>query len=92
MLTVIIIMISGIVVGYLIRNQKWIAKKIAGIITWSIYLLLFLLGITVGTDETIMSNLEEIGFVALLLTIGAIAGSVVLSWITYVIYFRKNER
>jgi len=92
MVTVLIIMTSGILVGYLFRNQKWISKPVGKTITWVIYLLLFLLGITVGTDETIITNLGKIGFEALLLTIGAVTGSVVLSWFTYKLFFRKNER
>ena len=92
MLTVITIMTSGILVGYLFRNQKWISKPIGIIINWSIYLLLLLLGITVGTDEIIMNNLEKIGLDALLLTIGAVSGSVLVSWGTYILFFRKNER
>jgi len=85
-------MTSGILVGYLLRNREWISKPIGIIINWAIYLLLFLLGITVGTDEIIMSNLEKIGLSALLLTVGAVTGSVLVSWGTYILFFRKNER
>ncbi|HUX55454.1 MAG TPA: LysO family transporter [Bacteroidales bacterium] len=92
MLTVIIIMTSGILAGYLFRNHQWISKPVGIIITWAIYLLLFLLGITVGTNEIIISNLDAIGFNALLITIGAVTGSVAVSWFTYTLFFRKNEK
>ena len=91
MLTVIIIMTSGMLLGYLFRNQKWIKKPVGVIITWAIYLLLFILGISVGTNETILSNLGTLGINALLLTIGAVAGSVVVSWYTYTLFFRRDE-
>ena len=85
-------MTSGIVAGYLFRNHKWISKPVGETITWAIYLLLFLLGITVGTNETIVNNLDKIGLNALLLTIGAVTGSVLVSWITYTLFFRKDEK
>ncbi len=92
MLKVIIIMSSGMLAGYLFRNQKWISKPVGTIITWAIYLLLFLLGITVGTNETIINNLDKIGLNALLLTIGAVTGSVLVSWFTYTYFFKRDER
>jgi uncharacterized membrane protein YbjE (DUF340 family) len=92
MVTVIVIMISGILIGYLFRNQKWISGPVGKIITWSIFLLLFLLGISVGTNDTIISNLDKIGLNALLLTVGAISGSVILSYFTFKLFFGKNEK
>ena len=90
MVTVIIIMTSGILVGYLFRNQKWISKPVGIVITWAIYLLLFLLGISVGTNDTIIINLDKIGLNALLLTFGAITGSVIISYFTYTLFFEKK--
>jgi uncharacterized membrane protein YbjE (DUF340 family) len=91
MLTVIFIMTSGMVAGYFLRNIKWISKPVSVIITWAIYLLLFLLGISVGTNDTIISNIGKIGTQALLLTTGAVAGSIFVSWLTYRYFFRKHE-
>lgn len=91
MLTVIIIMTSGMVAGYFLRNIKSVSKPVGIVITWAIYLLLFFLGISVGTNETIISNIGKIGFQALLLTIGAVTGSILLSWVTYNYFFRKHE-
>jgi len=92
MLTVILIMTSGILTGYLLRDQLWISRPVRILVTGLIYLLLFLLGITVGADEMIISNLDKIGIEALLLTIGAVTGSIIISWFTYIKFFRNNER
>lgn len=92
MLTVIIIMTSGMVAGYFLRNIKSVSKPVGIVITWAIYLLLFFLGISVGTNETIISNIGKIGLQALLLTIGAVTGSILLSWATYSYFFRKHEK
>jgi uncharacterized membrane protein YbjE (DUF340 family) len=84
-------MTSGMVAGYFLRNRKWVSKPVGIVITWAIYLLLFLLGISVGTNDTIISNIGKIGIQALLLTIGAVTGSILLSWLTYKFFFRKHE-
>lgn len=59
MFTIIGIMLTGMLVGYLLRSKRllWIHK----VITLLIWLLLFLLGIDVGGNETIIRNLHAIG-------------------------------
>ena len=56
MFTIIGIMLTGMLVGYLLRSKRllWIHK----VITLLIWLLLFLLGIDVGGNETIIRNLH----------------------------------
>ena len=52
MFTIIGIMLTGMLTGYLLRSKKlsWIHQ----VITLLIWLLLFLLGIDVGGNETII--------------------------------------
>ena len=59
MFTIIGIMLTGMLVGYLLRSKRllWIHK----VITLLIWLLLFLLGIDVGGNETIIRILHAIG-------------------------------
>ncbi len=90
MIEIIIIMCGGIVTGIFLRGRSSIlfaAEKLTGV---SIYLLLFLLGLSVGTNDTIISNFPLIGFNAVILTFSAIGGSVLLSWILYILLFRKT--
>lgn len=63
MFTIIGIMLTGMLVGYLLRSKRllWIHK----VITLLIWLLLFLLGIDVGGNETIIRSLAAIGLEAL---------------------------
>lgn len=91
MLTVVIIMISGIVVGYLIRSYSHLIKVNDKLTTWSIYALLFLMGIGIGSNKTIMSSLHTLGLKALLISIGGVAGSVLLGWLTYKLFFKKQQ-
>ncbi len=93
MYTVIIIMTLGMIIGFSLRSFDGIkiniSKFINPIITWSIFLLLFFLGVSVGINEIIIKNLDIIGLKALFLTVGAVSGSVLVSFVTYKIFFNK---
>ena len=86
MFTIIGIMLTGMLTGYLLRSKKlsWIHK----VITLLIWLLLFLLGIDVGGNETIIKGLHTIGLEAIIITLGAVAGSVIMMGIV-VLYIHK---
>ena len=78
MFIIIGIMLTGMLVGYLLRSKRmtWINK----IITFLICLLLFLLGIDVGGNESIMKVLHTLGLEALIITLAAVIGSTLLAW------------
>ena len=78
MLIIVAIMLCGIGLGYLLRGRNTAA--ISKIITVLIWVLLFLLGIEVGTNPKIIGGLRNLGVEALVLTIGGSVGSVLASW------------
>ena len=63
MFTVIGFMLTGITVGYLFRNIAFL-QKTEKTISITIFLLLFLLGISVGSNELIINNLAAFGWQA----------------------------
>jgi uncharacterized membrane protein YbjE (DUF340 family) len=87
MITVLIIMILGIGIGIISRKFPSVIKANEKLISVAIYLLLFLLGVSVGTNKEIISNLYNLGFQALIITLGATAGSIFLCWIIYKFFF-----
>ncbi len=88
---IIIIMSLGVLVGYLIREKRFIISKIDRIISIAIYILLFILGVAIGGDNQIVSNLSELGAIALFITISAIFGSLIFSWLLYKFIFSKSD-
>ena len=92
MLTVIIIMIAGMLLGFFIRKQIKLIKSVDSLISWLIYLLLFGLGISVGINEVILNNMDTILLKVILLTLGAVSGSVIVSYFTYTLFFKKYEK
>ena len=91
MVAVIAVMTAGIILGYFIRHKTLLIKINDKFIMWAIYLLLFVLGVAIGTNETIMKSLPTLGLKALAITIGGVAGSILLAWFTYLKFFKNKE-
>lgn len=89
MFTVIGIMFCGIAVGYFFRKVEWL-QKIGKPISYTILLLLFLLGISVGANESIVNNLTTLGGQALLIASAGTLGSVLAAWGVYHFFLRKG--
>ncbi len=87
---VLAIMVLGIGIGLLIGNRPKIIKIVSALTSFSIFLLLFLLGIGVGTNNKIINNLDSIGIQALVLSIGALLGSLICAYFTYNLFFKKK--
>lgn len=81
----------GMLVGYLLRRRD--LKRVNQVIMWIIWLLLFVLGVEVGSDDRIMRGLHTLGLEALLLTLAGTLGSVVAAWVLWkVISKDKGDR
>ncbi len=90
-LTVILLFAAGIIAGRFIRKNDSARKGIDRLVTFAIYLLLFLLGISVGINDKIINDFGRIGYTAILLTIGAVLGSLILAKIVYHYFFKQSS-
>ena len=88
MLIIVAIMLCGIAVGYLLRN--WDTRFISHVITALIWLLLFLLGLEVGSNQHIVNGIQTLGIEALLLTVGGAIGTTLFSWLLWKYLSRKE--
>ena len=77
MFKVLALMILGIGVGYIFRKRN--LSFISRLITLLIWILLFVLGLEVGSNPQIVSNLGKLGLDALVITVGALLGSIILA-------------
>jgi len=84
-------MMAGILAGLWLGKFPLAMKINDRLISWAIYLLLFLLGVGVGTNQKVIQSLDTIGLQALLLTIGALVGSIAMGWIIYRTFFHLNN-
>ncbi|WP_455673021.1 LysO family transporter [Phocaeicola sp.] len=89
MFTIIGIMLTGMLLGFLLRKQhlSWIHK----VITVLIWLLLFLLGIDVGGNQDIINGLHTIGLEAVIITVAAVLGSVTAAWALWYVLYKRNK-
>lgn len=90
MFTIIGLMLTGMLLGFLLRKQK--LSGIHKVITVLIWLLLFLLGIDVGGNQKIINGLHTIGLEAIVITLAAVLGSVTAAWaLWYVLLYKRNK-
>lgn len=91
MFTVIGLMLAGILVGYLTRKHA--LTGIGRLITSLIWVLLFLLGVEVGSNKQIIEGLGTLGLEAITITFAAVLGSCLAAWgLWYFLYKRKEKQ
>ena len=92
MLKVVIIMFAGMLVGYVFRKKTALNVVIGKGTLWTIFLLLFFMGLSIGKNDLIMQELATLGLTALQITLGAVLGSVIFAWLGWSFFFSKNEK
>lgn len=88
MFIVIACMITGILVGYLFRRHR--LRFIHRLILTLIWLLLFLLGLEVGANETVIRQFGKLGFDAFLLAFAGTLGSVIFAGLLWLVVRPKT--
>lgn len=78
MFTVILILWGSAAIGYVLRRHPF--RAVGRLTTWSVWLLLFLMGCEVGANPDLISQLGTLGMEALILTAASFAGCMGLSW------------
>ena len=78
---VLLFLAIGMFVGYLLQSQRRVLEALSIATTWSLFLLIFLLGVSVGVNESIVHALGRLGVQALILSAGGIVGSVLMGWL-----------
>ncbi len=76
---VLLIIAAGMLAGRLLAPQRRILVIASRGATWSLYLLILLLGLSVGSDGSVMAALGSLGAQAVVLCLGGILGSLLLS-------------
>lgn len=74
-------MVIGAVLGFFLRKKEF--KDVLKIINLLIWLLLFILGLEVGSNPQIISGLAKIGVEALLITVAGVFGSAIAAFILW---------
>ncbi len=88
MLTIIAIVVIGMLCGFLFRKKRALIKAVNVLMNAAIYILLLLLGISVGSNPLIMQHIGSIGAKALEIAFAAVTGSIVVGYLFHHFAFR----
>ena len=86
MFTIISIMFTGIGIGYLLRDLRFL-QKVEKSISLTIFLLLFVLGLSIGSNSLIINNIGKFGWQAIVL---ATLSSLLASFLVFHLFFKKG--
>ena len=88
MISIIVIMGLGIMVGYILRHRK--LGSLGYVMTAAIWMLLFLLGVQAGNDERIINGISSLGMDAAVISAGGVTGSCLFAMLLWK-YSRDNN-
>lgn len=88
--TVAFIIFLGVLLGLKLRDraERWVNVVIKVLI----YLMLFCLGLEVGANPNVISQLDTLGLEALIITLGTVAGSAAAAWIMWRVIQNQEQR
>lgn len=91
MISILTILFIGIAIGFLFRRQP-LFRHADRAITLTVYLLLFIFGVTIGSNRTLIERFSEYGIQALLLALAGVAGSASLTYLVLRLLKKKGGR
>lgn len=91
MIILLVCLALGMGLGFFFSKNQKLFKINGYLVQLTIALLLFTLGLSIGENQDIINNLANLGFDALLLTIGAVLGSILAVYPVYLIFFKGRE-
>ena len=89
MFSIVATMLTGISLGYLFRHKS-ILQNTEKTISMTIFLLLFIMGITIGSNDELISNLGNFGWQAAVISVSATCGSVLAAWLVMRFFFHPE--
>lgn len=89
MFSIIATMMTGISLGYLFRHKS-ILQNTEKTISITIFLLLFIMGVTIGSNDELISNIGNFGWQAAIISVSATCGSILAAWLVMKFFFHKD--
>lgn len=82
MISLIAVMFLGMGLGYALRRRVW-TEKLPHYISAVIFILLFLMGFSVGENQALLNQLAVLGGQAFAVSMAGTAGSLVFAWLIW---------
>jgi len=91
MLEVLLFFLAGIAAGAGLRRKTTVLRIVSRLTDWTVGFMLFVLGVSIGLNDTIIANLPSLGLEGLVLCLGAIVGSLLAVGPIQGWFFREKE-
>lgn len=91
MLRILVLLIIGIGVGVLLRGRSCI-KATKWSIQATVCLLLFVFGVSIGSNRDLIDNLYNFGWQAMVIACLGVAGSIVAAWVAQRLFLKKGGK
>lgn len=82
----------GLIIGATIKENKKYKKTIDILTLISVFALLFVMGINIGTNKEVIDNLGNVGLLALAYSLFTIIGSIIVVYLLTHIIFRGLKK
>ncbi|MGI6113205.1 MAG: LysO family transporter [Mahellales bacterium] len=86
----LVVLVAGWAIAFLNLIPRAIENRLGKFQLVSLYFILFIMGIKIGIDDSAIQFINVLGIEALVLSIGAIAGSLVLTSVAVKTLFNKK--
>lgn len=90
MFSIILTMLAGVIIGHFLRHGKC-SVRVERTISLTILALLFVLGLSVGSNRQVIANLGHLGWQAVVLATLSLIGSVLAAFLVYRVMLRKRK-
>lgn len=90
MFSVILCALLGVAAGYMLRRIRAL-QKVHSTITLTICFMLFVLGLSVGTNSNLMSHFWSYGWQAAVIALSAMLGSLFAAWGLHHFIFKETK-
>lgn len=84
--------LGGIPLGWSLRRRSPVVRGVNAATSGIIYVLLFLLGVSLGGNRELLGRLTDLGLQGLLIGLCCAAGSAVAAWMLHGILLRTESR
>lgn len=87
---ILLLLIVSVGIGVLLQNVRAV-RHVERTATWTVWLLIFVFGISLGANEEIVSDFARFGLTAIVVALAGVAGSVLAAW-GIGRYIKKTDR
>ena len=89
MFIILLLLAGGIGIGYLMRRIHFL-QHIDKSISFTIYALLFLFGIHIGSDQKLIDSFHTLGLQAFVISFAGIIGSLLVTYIAFRVWKKRG--